>query len=187
MQPQVLQLDVQGTPQAWITPQSAALHYATDAVAWEGGHSPLAVFRGGWNSISGRQSEIVIQPIVALRGASRVNLFDNEPAITRAKIFKRDRYTCAYCALTFPEKSLQVEHIYPQSRGGASSWSNLVSSCAACNTAKAARSPEEARMPLVYLPYRPSRWEDFLLAGRNVRADVHDFLVARLPRTSRLC
>ena len=44
---------------------------------------------------------------------------------------------------------------------------NLVTACAECNGRKAARTPEEARMPLLYLPYVPSRFEDFLLAGRN--------------------
>ena len=57
--------------------------------------------------------------------------------------------------------------------------------CAACNGRKAARTPEEARMPLLYLPYVPSRYEDFLLAGRHIRADVHDWLAARLPKGSR--
>ena len=41
-------------------------------------------------------------------------------------------------------------------------------------------------MPLVYLPYVPSRFEDFLLEGRHIRADVHEWLAARLPRGSRL-
>ena len=94
--------------------------------------------------------------------------------------------TCAYCGLRFPERDLQCEHIFPESRGGAWSWMNLVTACAGCNGRKAARTPEEARMPLVYLPYVPSRFEDFLLAGRNIRADVHEWLAARLPKASRL-
>ena len=63
---------------------------------------------------------------------------------------------------------------------------NLVTACAGCNGRKAARTPEEARMPLLYLPYVPSRFEDFLLAGRNIRADVHEWLSSRLPKASRL-
>lgn len=46
--------------------------------------------------------------------------------------------------------------------------------------------PEEAGMPLVYLPYVPSRFESFLLEGRPIRADVHEWLAARLPQGSRL-
>jgi 5-methylcytosine-specific restriction endonuclease McrA len=74
----------------------------------------------------------------------------------------------------------------PESRGGLWTWMNLVSACGPCNGREANRTPEEARMPLLYLPYVPSRFEDFLLGGRHIRADVHDWLSQRLPRTSRL-
>ena len=182
----VLQLDIQGTPQAWITPEQAAVHHATDAVAWVDGAGPLRTLRGGWNAVTGRQSVIEVFPIVALSGASKLNLFDVVPAISRRKLFRRDRHTCAYCGGVFAERGLQCEHIVPESRGGAWSWMNLVAACALCNGRKAARTPEEARMPLLYLPYVPSRFEDFLLAGRNIRADVHEWLAARLPKGSRL-
>jgi 5-methylcytosine-specific restriction endonuclease McrA len=115
-----------------------------------------------------------------------VNLFELVPAVAKEKLFRRDRLTCAYCGQRFPERALQCEHIVPASRGGAWSWMNLVTACAACNGRKAARTPEEARMPLLYLPYVPSRFEDFLLAGRHIRADVHEWLAARLPKASRL-
>jgi hypothetical protein len=182
----VLQLDIQGTPQAWISIEQAASHYATGSVAWEEGEGPLRTLRGGWNAVIGRQSVMDIHPIIALSGASRVNLFDVTPSISKTKLLRRDRMTCAYCGQCFHERDLQCEHILPESRGGAWSWMNLVTACAWCNGRKADRTPEEARMPLMYLPYVPSRFEDFLLAGRNIRADVHDWLAARLPRTSRL-
>ena len=182
----VLQLDIQGTPQAWITLEHAALHVATDSVAWVEGSGPLATLRGGFNVARGRQSVIEVHPIVALHGASRVNLFDVVPAFSRTKLFRRDRLTCAYCGQRYAERNLQCEHIVPESRGGTWAWMNLVTACAACNGRKANRTPEEARMPLVYLPYVPSRFEDFLLEGRNIRADVHEWLAARLPKGSRL-
>lgn len=182
----VLQLDIQGTPQAWITLEQAALHYATDSIAWVDGDGPLRVLRGGWNVASARQSMIEIYPIIAMRGASKVNLFDVVPGFSKSKLVRRDRFTCAYCAGVFTERDLQCEHIVPESRGGAWSWMNLVAACANCNGRKANRTPEEAGMPLVYLPYVPSRFEDFLLEGRHIRADVHDWLAARLPRGSRL-
>lgn len=64
---------------------------------------------------------------------------------------------------------------------------NLVAACALCNGRKANRTPDEARMPLLYLPYVPSRFEAFLLEGRAIRADVHEWLAVRLPKQSRLC
>ena len=63
---------------------------------------------------------------------------------------------------------------------------NTLASCGVCNGRKDDRTPEE-RMPLVYLPYVPSRFEDFLREGRNIRGDVHEWLAARLPKGSRLC
>ena len=182
----VLQLDIQGTPQAWITLEDAASHYATGAVAWEEGSGPLATLRGGWNVQSGRQSQIVVLPIVALRGMSRRNLFDVPATVTKAKLLVRDRCTCAYCAQIFLERDLQVEHIVPDSRGGPYDWMNLVAACSVCNARKANRTPDEAKMALVYLPYVPNRYEAFLLEGRNVRADVHEWLVARVAKGSRL-
>lgn len=186
MHAHVLQLDIQGTPQAWISLEQTALHYATDSVAWEEGTGPLTVMRGGWNAQRGTQSTIQVYPIVALRGAPRRNLFEVTPALSKSKLLRRDRNTCAYCAAVFAERDLQCEHIVPQSRGGQWSWMNLVSACASCNGRKADRTPEEAGMPLVYLPYVPSRFENFLLEGRSIRADVHDWLAARLPTHSRL-
>lgn len=186
MQQTVLQLDIQGTPQAWISLEQAALHYATDSVAWAGGDGPLTVLRGGWNSVTGRQSLLEVHPIVAVRGRSRVNLFEVPVGVTKGKLLRRDRRTCAYCGEHHEERALQAEHIVPASRGGAYSWMNLVTACAACNARKAARTPEEAGMPLLYLPYVPSRYEAFLLEGRRIRADVHAWLAARLPRHSRL-
>jgi 5-methylcytosine-specific restriction endonuclease McrA len=99
---------------------------------------------------------------------------------------RRDRYTCAYCGEVHDVRDLQAEHVVPESRAGAYSWMNLVTACAECNARKANRTPEEAGMPLLYLPYVPSRFEAFLLEGRKIRADVHDWLAARLPKHSRL-
>ena len=183
---QVLQLDIQGTPQAWISLEQAATHVASGAVAWTEGSGPLAVLRGGFNVPLGRPSVIEVPPIVALAGCARVNLFDIVPAVCKPKLLRRDRHTCAYCGLVHAERELQCEHIVPASRGGGWHWMNLVTACAACNGRKANRTPEEAGMPLVYLPYVPSRFESFLLEGRHIRADVHDWLAARLPRNSRL-
>lgn len=182
----VLQLDIQGTPQAWITLEQAALHIASGTVAWVDGDGPLHTLRGGHNVATGRQSTIEVPPIMALRGASRINLFDVVPAFSKHKLFRRDRGLCAYCGQHFQERNLTCEHIVPESRGGAWTWMNLVSACAACNSAKADRTPEEARMPLLYLPYVPSRFEGFLLEGRHIRADVHQWLASRLPKGSRL-
>lgn len=106
----VLQLDIQGTPQAWITAEQAALHYATDTVAWEEGQSPLVTLRGGWNVASGRQSQLVIHPIIALRGTPAINLFDVMPTVTKPKLLRRDRYLRLLCAGVPGERSAGRAH-----------------------------------------------------------------------------
>jgi len=145
----VLQLDIQGTPQAWISLEHAALHVATDAVAWVEGVRPLATLRGGFNVARARHSTIDVHPIIALHGAAKVNLFDVPPVLGKAKLFRRDRMTCAYCGGRFAERELRCEHIEPESRGGKATWMNLVAACGRCNSRKADRTPEAARMPLV--------------------------------------
>lgn len=59
----VLQLDIQGTPQAWISAEHAAVHMATGSVAWVVGDAPLRRLRGGFNVKFGRQSLIDVYPI----------------------------------------------------------------------------------------------------------------------------
>jgi ribosomal protein L37E len=117
MVPQVLQLDMQGTPQAWISLQDAAAHYACDAVVWCDGQSPLATLRGGFNVARGVQSVLDIHPIIAVRGVPKLNLFDVTPSFSKAKLLKRDRHTCAYCGQVFAERLRCLQ--WPQSRQNA--------------------------------------------------------------------
>jgi len=182
----VLQLDITGQPQAWISIEQAAVHVATRSVAWSIGELPLAVLRGGTNVRSGQQSILEVPAILALSGNSRLNLFDVSPSFSKLKLIRRDRQTCAYCGDAHDVRGLTVDHILPASRGGPLSWMNTVAACRACNARKADRTPEEAGMPLLFTPYVPSRFEDFLLKGRRIRADVHEWLAARLPKESRL-
>jgi 5-methylcytosine-specific restriction endonuclease McrA len=100
-------------------------------------------------------------------------------------LFLRDRHLCAYCGNAFADGDLTVEHILPVSRGGRLSWTNVVTACRSCNTRKGNRTPEEARMPLLYVPYAVCRNEGFILSNRRILADQMAFLQAALPRHSR--
>ena len=98
----------------------------------------------------------------------------------------RDRHVCAYCGGRFHFDELTREHLTPVSRGGNDSWMNCITACRSCNGAKGNRMPEEARMSLMYLPYVPSLHEDMILRGRRILVDQMDFLLASVPRSSRL-
>jgi 5-methylcytosine-specific restriction endonuclease McrA len=181
----VLQLDVSGRPQAWISAHEAATLYAIDAVAWTLGDS-CTVLRGGVQRATGELSRIAVHPIVAVRGAVPSRAWRTEPTLSNPKLFTRDRLVCAYCGLRLRDAELTREHIVPVSRGGGDSWMNCITACRTCNGRKGNRLPEEARMPLHYLPYVPSLHEDMILRGRRIMADQMDFLLAGVPRHSRL-
>jgi hypothetical protein len=181
---QILQLDVRGMPQEWITPEDAASYYATDSVAWTVG-SVIHTLHGGTNAVTGLLSRIDVHAIVATTGASRVNLFDAVPSLSNPKLFRRDRMTCAYCGGHFDDRQLTREHIVPTAQGGVDDWLNVVAACKPCNGRKACRTPEQARMRLLFAPHAPSVFEGFLLAGRSISGDVHDWLISRVGSNSR--
>ena len=73
-------------------------------------------------------------------------------ALSRKNILMRDRNTCQFCGQALPAAELTLDHIVPRSRGGESSWENLVSCCHPCNNRKGNRLPEEAGMNLLRQP-----------------------------------
>ena len=82
--------------------------------------------------------------------------------------FLRDRFTCQYCGEAFPASALTFEHVIPRSRGGRTTWSNIVTACMPCNTGKAASTRIKPRRP----PKEPTLNE--LLAAK--RAFPSDYL-----------
>ena len=108
------------------------------------------------------------------------------PGLTNALLFARDRHLCAYCGEGHMSRDLSRDHVVPVSHGGRDSWTNSVTACKKCNIRKANRTPEQAGMPLIYVPYVPNRHEQFILRNRRILADQMEYLLAGVPRTSRL-
>jgi 5-methylcytosine-specific restriction endonuclease McrA len=73
-------------------------------------------------------------------------------SVSRKSIMVRDSHTCQYCRSTLPPSKLTLDHVTPRSRGGRSTWENLVACCYPCNNQKGNRLPDEARMTLVRQP-----------------------------------
>ncbi len=65
------------------------------------------------------------------------------PAFTRFNVFLRDRFACQYCSGRFAVEDLTFDHVVPRSRGGLTSWGNVVTACSICNLAKGSRMPNE--------------------------------------------
>ncbi len=76
---------------------------------------------------------------------------------SRFNIYARDDSTCQYCGKRLPRSELNLDHVVPRSRGGSTSWENVVCSCIGCNLRKGGRTPDEAGLRLLKLPSRP-RW-----------------------------
>lgn len=185
---QILALDIAGNPFRWLDIDRAARYVATDRVAWSLGEA-ATIFRGGVQRISGIRSQLEVPPVIALakseamvRHARPIPLGDdNDP------LFRRDRHMCGYCGDVFGRRELTRDHIMPKARGGKDTWTNVVTACRSCNSLyKRCRTPDEANMPLLYVPYEPCVFEGFLLSGRNVLVDQMEYLAARLPKHSRM-
>nr|WP_162201887.1 HNH endonuclease [Pseudoxanthomonas suwonensis] len=183
--PRVLSLDAHGRAMDWIHWQDATCLYARDAVAWTLGEPCMRV-HGGFNRDTGSRSVIELHPIIATRGHARARALDPTPALSNAALFARDSYLCLYCGQQFARPQLTRDHVIPLSRGGLDIWENVVSACFHCNSRKGNRTPHQANMPLLAVPYRPSWIEHLILSNRNILADQMAFLRAQLPRRSKL-
>jgi 5-methylcytosine-specific restriction endonuclease McrA len=91
----------------------------------------------------------------------RLLYYDRLPKQTirfnRRNIFARDTNRCQYCGKKFPTSELSLDHVVPRSRGGETSWENVVCSCVKCNVRKGGRTPHEANMHLIKVPVKPKR------------------------------
>jgi 5-methylcytosine-specific restriction endonuclease McrA len=181
----VLMLDSIGTPIRWAGVHKAMGYYASGKVIYELGESRFEL-HGGQCRETGERSLISSSSIVMIRGRHQMPHKADRVALTKQSLFSRDRNLCAYCGGLYKEEQLTVEHIQPTSRKGATTWMNVVTACRSCNVRKSNRTPEEAHMPLLYAPYIPNRFEGFILRNRRILVDQMQFLLASVPRHSRL-
>ncbi len=75
------------------------------------------------------------------------------PAFTRFNVFLRDRFACQYCGT---REDLTFDHLIPRSRGGQTTWDNVVAACSPCNLKKGGLSTREARMWPSQMPFQPT-------------------------------
>jgi 5-methylcytosine-specific restriction endonuclease McrA len=185
---QVLRTDVSGMPLEWIGYQDAVRLYHLEQVAYTCG-SLLYRVRGGINARTGRRSVIEVNSIIATQGRSHGGNWLRDsyvPPLNNPALFRRDSQLCLYCGETFRVKDLSRDHVTPLIQGGQDTWNNVVTACRRCNNHKAGRTPEQAAMQLLAVPFTPTHAEYIYLQGRRVLADQMEFLRAHFPRTSPL-
>lgn len=185
--PKILKLDISGNPQTWINYERYAYYESKNLIAWKMGEVEV-MLRGGTNAKTGLQSTFNVNTIVAIKGKSKAKTRElaNKVSLSNPTLFRRDQHMCAYCGGVFGTSNLSCEHIIPESRGGLKIWTNVVTACNPCNLRKDARTPEEAGMPLLYVPYEPNKAEWLILKNHHILADQMQFLLERVPKHSRL-
>lgn len=167
----ILRLNPSGLPTNWLTLEDAAVLYCKDQVLWEIGDKTLRM-RGGVDR-TGTQSIINMAPVVATVGMGK-NL--SLSAFNNTMLFRRDNYHCLYCGNVFPGSELTRDHVHPQGQGGGNEWTNLVTACKRCNHRKGNRTPEQAGMPLLAVPFTPNPFEAMYLSQHTILGDQMEYL-----------
>lgn len=101
-----------------------------------------------------RTSQITLPLPSVIRLLHYSKLPKSTRAVSRRGILQRDRGRCQYCNSPVGPSSFTLDHVRPKSRGGASTWDNMVTACKPCNNRKSDRTPDEAGMPLARKPHR---------------------------------
>ena len=130
---------------------------------WPWQEAVKAVFLGRVNIVS-EYDRTVRSPSFEFRLPSVIALKEyvptaRRPAFTRFNVFLRDKFTCQYCGEDAPAEHLTFDHVIPRSRGGRTTWTNVVAACAACNLAKGNRLPRESHMFPRARPVQPSTFQ----------------------------
>ena len=179
----ILTLDAYGTPVQWSSVRKYAYHVAKGNIIWTKGETELRM-HGGVDR-NGKQTVVELPTIIGVKGHAAPT-YRAAIALSKDTLVIRDRHTCAYCGKQFRKEDLRMEHIHPESRGVLFNWKNIVAACEPCNSRKAARTPEEAKMPLLFVPYVPDPYEALIMRNRNILADQMEFLLAGVQKKSRL-
>jgi 5-methylcytosine-specific restriction endonuclease McrA len=184
----VLRTDIAGMPLEWIDYREAARLYHQEQVAYTCGSLIYRLY-GGINARTGLRTVVAVSSIVATIGhtGNPGNTRDDYvPPLNNETLFRRDAYLCLYCAGRFPVRELSRDHVRPFSQGGRDVWTNVVAACRHCNNFKAWRTPEQARLQLIAVPFTPTYAEYIFLKGRRVLTDQMAYLQAHFPRSSPL-
>lgn len=106
-------------------------------------------FTGG--VIRSKHVEIPIPAVILLTKYVKVPYLYTRMPFSKAAVWERDNYTCAYCG----KHATTVDHVYPRALGGKWTFENCVAACAKCNHKKGSRTLEEMGWKLPFTPTAP--------------------------------
>lgn len=95
----------------------------------------------------------------------------------KTNVLARDNLRCQYCNRQLPPSKLTYDHVVPKSRGGKTTWQNIVCCCEECNRKKGNLLPHEAGLKLNKKPTQPDWIPVFsvALSGENIPEIWKDF------------
>ena len=130
---------------------------------WPWQEAIKAVFLERVNIVS-EYDQVAHSPSVELHLPSVVSLKAYVPvtrnaAFTRFNVFLRDRFICQYCGEATPAHDLTFDHVVPRSRGGRTTWENVVAACGTCNLRKGNRLARQCAMHPRRAPFEPTTWQ----------------------------
>jgi 5-methylcytosine-specific restriction endonuclease McrA len=121
-------------------------------------------------------SSITRPAVIRLVSYVRVPRDTHRRKITRRAVFARDDWTCQYCG---SRNQLTVDHVIPRSKGGGSTWDNIVAACAPCNRRKGDALPRQAGMTLARAPRTPNPDVFIQVASPTIPATWRQYMAAR--------
>jgi 5-methylcytosine-specific restriction endonuclease McrA len=101
-------------------------------------------------------NKISVPSILRLNHPIPYNCFSNRIRFTKRNTFLRDHNKCQYCGVILTRSTSTIDHVFPKSRGGKTTYANCVACCKPCNNSKRNRTPEEAGITLSRKPKTPS-------------------------------
>ncbi|MCB9988792.1 MAG: HNH endonuclease [Rhodospirillales bacterium] len=131
---------------------------------WSWQDAIKAIFRGSVVVVS-EYEQVVRSPSHEMRLPSVLALKEyipngkRAPAFTRFNVFLRDSFRCQYCGDKFKAQQLTFDHVVPRSKGGRTSWDNIVTACQTCNLTKGDRMPDVCHMHPMMEPRQPDLFE----------------------------
>jgi 5-methylcytosine-specific restriction endonuclease McrA len=104
-------------------------------------------------------------------------VFRTAAALSQKNLFTRDNHTCQYCnrhkSQLRSSECLTRDHVIPESKGGKSTWDNLVTACSTCNNKKADLNLEETKLTLLKKPTTPTLFELWMKNTQKKLSSYH--------------
>jgi 5-methylcytosine-specific restriction endonuclease McrA len=129
---------------------------------WSWQDTLKAVFLGRVDVVAEYETEVrSVSTAIRLPSVVSLKSYVNharKPAFTRFNVFLRDSFSCQYCGKA-DRDGLTFDHVIPRSRGGKTTWDNIVAACSPCNLRKGGKMPRDARMWPTHTPRQPNMFE----------------------------